>query len=88
MQNIFTTTTTKKTRLYSRAVSKERECVIDTEYSVPTEVIEAERNYTGQIWSGNDQCKMIYGPNAVMNTVNITFFEYETKLFKIKNVHL
>lgn len=54
-----------------RAVSSIGQCLTNIPASLPNEVIFSEQTNPGQIWTADDQCKMMYGASASFCTVNM-----------------
>jgi len=47
-------------------------CLQNQPEQVPTEVAQTDYHYPGQIWTPEDQCRLVYGPNATFCRVGVS----------------
>ena len=60
------------------SISFKGSCLQNLPEQVPPEVTQTDYHYPGQIWTADDQCKLVYGQNS-------TFCRVGAILFGVKN---
>jgi hypothetical protein len=63
------------------SVSFKGSCLQNSPEQVPSEVSQTDYHYPGQIWTADDQCKLVYGQNSTFCRVSIVFFFFNFILF-------
>ena len=60
-------------------------CLKNVPKQIPTETTQTEYHYSGQIWTADDQCKLVYGMNASFCRVGFFFFFIVESFFFLFN---